>query len=127
MRRRRQHSRGVSLLEVLSAISLFSLVASGVGVLAVGSVRQTTQNRHGLSAAMLAQQRLEELRGLDYPAILPGSTTSTVNGIVYTVAHTVLENNPAAGMKLITVTVTWHGLGGAKSYAVQTIYTSIAS
>ena len=125
MKRRRRSTRGVSLLEVLSAISLFSLVASGVGVLALGSVRQTTANRHGLASAMLAQQRLEELRGLDYSAIVPGSTTTTVNGLTYKVAHTVLENNPATGMKTVTVTVSWHGLGGSKSYAVQTIYTSI--
>lgn len=123
--RRRRNSRGTSLLEVLSALSLFSLVASGVGVLAIGSVRQTVVNRHGTAAAMLAQERLEELRGLAYTDVLPYSTTRNVNGLTYTVSHSVLENNPAAGMKTITATVSWTGPGGAKSYAVKTIFTSI--
>ena len=125
--RRRRRSRGSSLLEVLCAISLFSLVASGVGALAVGSVRQTAQNRQGTAAAMLAQTRLEELRGLAYANILPGSMTTTVNGLVYTVAQTVLDNNPAANMKKITVTVSWTGSGGTKSYVVQTIFTAITT
>jgi type II secretory pathway pseudopilin PulG len=124
---RKRNTRGSSLLEVLSAISLFSLVASGVGALAIGSIRQTTVNRHGTAAAMLAQQRLEELRGLDYAQVLPYSTTATVNGLTYTVSHSVLENNPAAGMKTITATVSWNGPGGAKSYAVRTIFTSISA
>jgi type II secretory pathway pseudopilin PulG len=124
---RSRKTRGSSLLEVLAAVSLFSLVASGVGVLAVGSIRQTVVNRHGTAAAMLAQERLEELRGLDYPSVLPYSTTRTVNGLTYTVSHSVLDNNPASGMKTITATVTWNGPGGAKSYAVRTIFTSITS
>lgn len=127
MKSRRRSQGGSSLLEVLAAISLFSLVAAGVGVLAVGSVRQTLQNRHGTAAAMLAQERLEELRGLAYVDVIPYSTSRLVNGLSYTVSHTVLDDNPAAGMKTITATVSWTGPGGAKSYAVKTIYTAITS
>ena len=122
---KRARSRGVSLLEVLSAISLFSIVASGVAVLSVGSLRQTMQNRHGMAAAMLAQGQLENLRGLAYDDIQGGSMTNSVNGIVYQVATAVIDANPAPNMKNITVTVTWTGPGGAKSYAVQTIFTAV--
>ena len=124
---RRARSRGVSMLEVLSAISLFSVVASGVALLSVGSIRQTTQNRHGMAATMLAQQQLEELRGLAYEDVQPGSKTATVAGLVYRVATSVLDGIPAPNMKQITVTVSWNGPGGAKSYALQTIYTSVTS
>jgi len=125
--RRRRNSRGSSLLEVLAAVSLFSLVASGVGVLAIGSIRQTATNRQGTAAAMLAQERLEELRGLSYAQLLPYSTTRVVNGLTYTIGHSVLEDNPAAGMKTITATVSWAGPGGAKTYVVRTIFTSITT
>jgi hypothetical protein len=80
-----------------------------------------------MAAAMLAQERLEELRGLAYAQLLPYSTTRVVNGLSYTVAHSVLENNPASGMKTITATVSWASPGGAKTYAVRTIFTSITS
>jgi len=124
---RRRGTRGTSLLEVLSAVSLFSLTASGVGALATSSLRNTIRNQHGTAAAMLVQQQLENLRGLDYADVLPGSTSTTVAGLSYTIATNVLTDSPAAGMKTITVTVTWMGPEGSHSYAVQTIYTSITS
>ena len=123
----RTRCRGGSLLEVLAAMSLFALVASGTAKLAVGSMRQTVQNRHGTAAAMLAQKRLEELRGLSYAEMLPGSTSTTVDGLVYVVATSVLQDTPAPGMKQLTVTVSWTGPGGAKSYAVQTIFTAVTT
>lgn len=123
----RTRCRGGSLLEVLAAMSLFALVASGAAKLAVGSMRQTVQNRHGTAATMLAQKRLEELRGLAYADMLPGSTSTTVDGLVYVVATSVLDDTPAAGMKQLTVTVSWTGPGGAKSYAVSTIFTAVTT
>ena len=123
MRRRRQ--RGISLMEVLAAMSLFAVVASGVGALATGSLRYTTLNRHGTAAAMLAQQQLEDLRSLDYASILPGSKSATVAGQLYTIGTGVLADNPAAGMKKITVSVSWTGPEGNKSYAIQTIFTAV--
>jgi Tfp pilus assembly protein PilV len=115
------------MIEVLSAMSLFALVASGVGKLATGSMRYTIANRHGTAASMLAQRELEELRGRAYADILPGSYPKTVAAQLYTVATSVIDDNPAAGMKLITVTVGWTGPEGPKHYAVQTIFTAITT
>jgi general secretion pathway protein I len=125
--RRRRRTRGFSLLEVLSAMTLFALVASGVGALAVGSLRHSITNRHGTAAAMLAQQQLEDLRSRAYADILPTSSSVTVSGQSYGISTAVLDDNPAANMKKITVTVTWQGPEGSKSYAVQTVFTAITT
>lgn len=125
MKRRRQ--RGFSLLEVLSAMTLFALVAAAVGALSTGSMLHTIQNRHASAAAQLAQQRLEDLRSLPLASIASGTSNSTVAGQAYTTITTVQTNTPASGMSRITVRVNWTGPEGARSYAVDTIYTSVTS
>jgi prepilin-type N-terminal cleavage/methylation domain-containing protein len=123
----RRRSRGGSLIEVLAAMSLFGLVASGVAALSVSSLRHTTANKHGTAATVLAQEQLENLRSLDYPNILPTSSSTNVGGQLYTVTTGVLTDAPTAGMKQITVTVTWTGPEGPKSYAIQTIFTAVTT
>ena len=125
MKRRRQ--RGISLLEVLAAMTLFAIVASGTGALATQSIRRTAQNRHATAAVLLAQQELERLRGLPYANITPGVSSAAMGGQTFTVTTAVQADTPAANMSLITVRVSWTGAEGARSYAVQTIYTAVTT
>lgn len=121
----RRGERGISLLEALCAMTLFSLVASAMGTLAVSSIRSTSANRHATVGAMLAQREVEELRGFDYLAVASRSSSTTVGGQTYTIATNVQTNVPAAGMKSITATVAWTGPEGARSYVARTILTDI--
>jgi prepilin-type N-terminal cleavage/methylation domain-containing protein len=123
MNRRRE--RGFTLLEVLSAMTLFALVAAAVGALATASMVHTIQNRHATTAAELAQRELEDLRALPYASIAGGTSTEVVAGQSYTVVTTVQADTPASGMSRINVQVNWTGPEGARSYAVDTIYTSV--
>jgi Tfp pilus assembly protein PilV len=125
MKRRRENQRGLSLLEALAATTLFALVSAAMGTLALGSIRATTFNRHATQAALLAQWEMERIRALDYASMVNQSSTKTVEGQSYTVATQVEDDTPAANMKRITVTASWTGPEGAKSYATQTIYTDI--
>ena len=127
MTRARRANRGMSLIEVLAAMSLFAIVASAVSALVTGSLRHTTRNRHGTMATILAQEQLEELRGLPYQDIHPTATTVTAASQTYTVATAVLDNVPASGMKQISVTVSWSGPEGPQSYVVHTIYTQVTA
>ncbi len=127
MKRRRE--RGVSLLEVLVAMALFALVASGIAALATQSMVRTSQNRHATAAALLAQREMERIRALPYASVAAagGSTSATVNGQTFTVNSVVQTDTPALNMSQITATVSWTGPEGAKSYAVRTIFTSVTS
>ncbi len=127
MKRRRQH--GVSLLEVLAAMALFALVASGIAALATQSMVRTGQNRHATAAALLAQREMERIRALPYASVggAGGSTSAVVQGQTYTISSVVQSDTPAANMSQITTTVSWTGPEGAKSYAVRTIFTSVTS
>jgi general secretion pathway protein I len=122
---RRRRQRGVSLIEVLAAMTLFALVASAVGALATSALLNTTINRHYTMAAMLAQGELEDLRSLDYPAVASRASVQTVEGQVYNIDTVVAANTPAANMSLVTVTVRWNGPEGTRNYAVDTIFTDV--
>ena len=123
--RRRRGEHGFSLVEVLSAMTLFALVASAVGSLAITSMLHTIQNRHATTAAQLAQRQLEDLRALPYASLASGTKSVVAAGQSYTVNTTVQANNPASGMSRINVQVAWTGPEGSRSYAVDTIYTSV--
>ena len=125
MKRRRQ--QGMSLIEVLVAIVLFAIAASGTAALATESIRRTVENRHGTAAALLAQQELERVRELDYPNIAANNYTATMAGQSFTVDTAVQTDVPVANVKSITVTVSWTGPEGSRSYAVPTIYTDVTA
>jgi Tfp pilus assembly protein PilV len=115
------------MLEVLAAMSLFAIVASAVTALVTGSLRHTTRNRHGTMASILAQEKLEDLRGIAYDDIEATSESVVAAEQAYNIATEVEDNTPASGMKHITVTVSWTGPEGTQSYAVETVYTSVTS
>jgi prepilin-type N-terminal cleavage/methylation domain-containing protein len=122
---RRRGQRGFSLLEVLSAISLFALVAAAVASLTTSAMRQTVWNRHATAAAMVAQDEVENLRGLAYETLESRNRVVTIDGQDFSVTTTVLEDDPAAGMSRIQVRVDWTGPEGSRNYDVETIFTDI--
>lgn len=123
MRRRRQ--RGISLLEVLAAMSLFALVSAAMATLAIASIRGVSANRHATVATMLAQWEMERVRALDYTTITSASSSQTVAGVPYNIATVVQANTPAVNMSDVKVTVSWTGPEGSKSYSTETIYTDV--
>ncbi len=127
MRTPRANERGTSLMEVLCAMTLFALVASGVAAMAANSMRATANNRQSTSAQMLAQEELESLRGLDYGDLATRDRSVEMSGETFDIHSEVIANNPASGMSHITVTVTWESPFGSRDYEIETIFTSIRS
>ncbi|MCW5892957.1 MAG: hypothetical protein KIT14_20780 [bacterium] len=116
---------GVSLVETLAATTLFAIVAAGVATMAGTSMRHTTNNRQSSAAQLLAQEELENLRGLPFAQVTSRQAVRTVNGVPYQVASQVTAGDPAPGMSRIVTTVTWDGPLGERSYGVETIFTSL--
>jgi len=122
-----RRARGFTLIETLAAMTLFAIVAAAVSSLAVTATRRTTENRHAMSAAFLAQREMEHIRGLDYPSIVAESLSVALGGQNFTISTSVTPDMPVANVKTVTVTVTWTGPEGAKSYAVTSYYTDVTA
>lgn len=125
--RPRKKQRGFSLIEVLVAMTLFSLVSAGTTSFAVHSMRRTAANRASAGAVIAGQQEIEDLRGLAYVDIGSRSYNTTVASLSYTVATVVQNNTPANGMKQVTVTVTWTAPTGSQNHVLRTILTQITA
>ena len=124
-RKNRRSQRGISLLEILVAITLFALTSSGLAAFLVQSLRRTAGNRASTGAVIAAQHEVEDLRSLDYPAIVSRSYSTTITGKSYGVGTVVQNNTPASGMKQVTVTVSYTEPLGPESYVLRTILTQI--
>jgi prepilin-type N-terminal cleavage/methylation domain-containing protein len=122
---RRRRAGGFSIIEVLAAMALFAVVASAICSLATTSTRFTISNRHATAAAMLAQEELEELRGMAYDEVQSRGWLATVGDQDFSVDSEVTVNDPAAGMKRIVVTVSWTGPEGYSTHELETIFTSL--
>ena len=124
-RKTRRSQRGISLLEILVAITLFALTSSGLAAFLVQSLRRTAGNRASTGAVIAAQHEVEDLRSLDYPAIVSRSYATTITGKSYGVGTVVQNDTPASGMKQVTVTVSYTEPLGPESYVLRTILTQI--
>ena len=124
-RKTRRSQRGISLLEILVAITLFAITSSGLAAFLVQSLRRTAGNRASTGAVIAAQHEVEDLRSLDYPSIVSRSYSTTITGKSYGVGTVVQNNTPASGMKQITVTVSYTEPLGPESYVLRTILTQI--
>lgn len=120
-----RNSRGVSLMETMVALSILAFSSATVGQFIVRQTRMANTNHLTSVAQTLAEEKLEDLRALDYDDIAPSSSTKTVGSIVYTVGAEVQANAPGPNMKQIVVDVSWADPLGAQHVTVHTIYTAI--
>jgi Tfp pilus assembly protein PilV len=124
-RHRVASQRGISLIETLVALGLLAISAGTIGNYLVQQIRMSSMNYLYTQAYALAETQLEATRALDFVDMLPGSKSTTVGGVPFTVATEILNDVPANGLKQITVNVAWKDMYGPKNVTVQTIYTEV--
>jgi prepilin-type N-terminal cleavage/methylation domain-containing protein len=115
----RRDERGISLIEVLAAVTVFALVAAGVAASTISTTRGNNTSRKTTTAAALIQDKIEQLRALNpdaKPAALnPGSYSDAANPInelgqaggIFTRTWTITDKVPVPDMSELVVTVTW--------------------
>jgi len=135
-RLRSQDDDGFSLVETLVALVLFAIVASVSARFLITSMGVTRSNAQRVVAANLAAQSIEEVRGKRAVDIADGTTTSqppAISGTTYTVERTAhyvsssmssglcAQDGAALTFKLVSVTVTWPGMGSVKPVRADTL------
>ncbi len=118
---RRAHRRGFTLVEMMVAILLIGVGLMGLAALSSTVTRANVQSASLTTASSLAQERMERFRTDAYTGIASGSDTRLQDGIVYTRTWTVTDNDPAVGLKTVTVTVSWTSRGKPHSTTLSTI------
>ncbi len=93
--------RGLSIIEVVFAISIFAIGILAVTTLSISAVNSNASSRRITDATALAEDRLERLAALSYDVIASGEEPEGA----YRVTWVVKENDMLDKTKTITVTV----------------------
>jgi type IV pilus assembly protein PilV len=108
-------NRGFSLIEVVIALSVFSIGILAVASLVISSIDENASARRVTEATALAEDRLERMMALPYENINDGESTEGA----YTVSWDVAEDVMVEQTKSITITVTWRYHGSARKVIIQ--------
>jgi prepilin-type N-terminal cleavage/methylation domain-containing protein len=121
MKAARSREDGFTVLEVVVAVLLLSVGLLATAQLAMFATTQSALGTQASSASTLASQTIESYRDANFATIGAGTvvTTSTVGGTLYTITSIITNNDPAANMTRVHVTVSW--AGGGQSYVTETV------
>jgi len=108
---------GFTLVEILIAITIFSLAVLGLAIGTVSVVRTNQTSHLRASAVNLAQARLEELRAmtttafssLDCPSYSTTgcSDSAAASGTTFSRSWQITKNSPVTGVNRIDVRIDW--------------------
>jgi prepilin-type N-terminal cleavage/methylation domain-containing protein len=131
---RPQGDEGMTLIEVVVAITLLALVMLGLGASLGAGLQLIRTDRQRVVAANLATQQMERLRSMAFSDIPLGrtETTETVDDIAYAVRQDVewqdqgSDNGPCDGgttldFVRVDITVRWDDMGVIKPVQSQTL------
>ena len=111
--------RGFTMIELLVALLLTAVAVMGILGAYRAAVRSSSYSRHASEAAVLAQDRLEQLRTQAAVATTGSDVNINERGVatgIYTRSWTVTL---ATGYADIVVTMTWTDDGVARSFVLR--------
>lgn len=126
---------GLSLIEVIIAMMIFAMIATGIGYTMLAALSLTKDSSARQQAANLAAQEIDLTRSIDNLFNLQNrTTTTTINGRTYTITRTAAwvsdpDVNQRCGIgggilryKKVNVTVGWTGMtSGTPSVHADTL------
>lgn len=126
MRRFCLSSNGFSLMEILIAMTIFSIGIMGVAKMQLSSVSGNASARVVADSVVQTSSRIESLLLLPYDhADLVEGTHAGAAMAGYTLSWTVVDDFPVPSNKRITVTVTPLGIFKDRSYTIEQIKSEI--
>lgn len=118
--------RGLTLIETLVAVSVFSVAATAITALSTTAFATADGNKDRAEALAIVQSEFEVFRTLTYAELGEQAPLrmTTCAGRPCGVVRTVALDRPDPGMAEVTIGVTWAGRrrGG---YAAKTIITAV--
>jgi type IV pilus assembly protein PilV len=106
-----QETNGFTLIEILIATVIITIVSLGATTLTVGIMRGNSFSKRLTTATTLVQDRLEDVKRLGYANVGTAAGTQNYGTITnfsgYKRVVTVTPDLPAAKMKTVNVKVHW--------------------
>ena len=103
--------KGLTLLEAVIAMALFFVAVLAFAGVAVTASKGATASKHLTTAALLAQEKLEQVRGAGYDAAAPLEITEAYGTMpdfpLYQRVVRMETGRPVQGLQTATVTVWW--------------------
>lgn len=99
--------RGFSLVELILAISVVSIVIVGSATILLAAQGRSLEAAHQAAATAAASARLESLRESDFDAIGTGTATFPAPGVPRLVSAQLVVGSTNADLKSATATVSW--------------------
>ncbi len=99
--------RGSSLLEVMIAVLIVSIVSVAMSVFFARGRFMFDQEERKRVGTLIAQQALEQAKAMNYADVGAWSDTLIVANITYDLAVSVQTGAPAADMKTVRAVTTW--------------------
>jgi hypothetical protein len=125
----------VSLLELVIAITLFTIIMAGVAATIGGGLDLSRNNRHRSVAANLAAEEMDVVRSSNFMSLAPRTVSRDVDGVDYEVRRDLTwvaksaTNGPCDGsggtpqVLRAQVTVRWKDMGGVAPVRSDTVLT----
>jgi prepilin-type N-terminal cleavage/methylation domain-containing protein len=120
-----RNDRGLTLIEALVSVTVFSIVAAALAALMLSGFKTADTNRYRRQAVSIAEQEVENLRSMPYNQVGSRVAVATRDGKQFSVSTGVQANVPAQNMSTVTVAVSWSDRQATRSYAVRTILTQV--
>lgn len=98
------NNQGLTIIEIVFALSIFSIGILAVSMLAIGSVNSNTSSRMVTEATTLAEDCLEKLMTQSYDDVDTGNEKNGPYDVSWNVTENIAEKS-----KSVTVTVTRPG------------------
>ncbi len=101
---KRINQRAFTLIELLIALFILSVVLLALSTMVYSVMRATAQSKGMATATTLAQDRMESLKNTSFTSLTSGSDSTSLGNITYNRTWTV---STVGNIRTITVTVSW--------------------
>jgi Tfp pilus assembly protein PilV len=115
--KRHKTAAAATLIEVMVAVLIITIVIIGGSLLFVNGRNQINQQKHHRAAIQLAVQKLEELKAGDYDDVDPNTESLTLEDFSYDRDTNTVDNG---SYKEVTVTVSWGPTGNEHNVSLVT-------
>ena len=116
----RKSIKGLSLIEVMIAVLISTIVMLGGSLFFVSSTNQINLQRQYRVASQLASQKLEELKAVDYDTVAIGVVEDSVTLKNSSYSRSVLVQD-LGSYKEVTVSINWGPAGQEHTTSLVTL------